>query len=378
MNNSSASARSAGSDSIHRFQWKWWLKDLERVPKNGLIVFSCFSCGGGSSMGYKLAGYDVIGNCEIDPRVAAVYQANLHPKYPYVMDVRDFLKMSNDELPQELFELDVLDGSPPCTSFSMAGDREKAWNTEKIFKEGQAKQKLDDLFFYYIQIAEKLKPKVVVAENVPGLVKGNAKGYVNEIFKAFNSAGYETQLFLLDAAFMGVPQRRQRCFFIARRKDLDLPALKLTYNEPPIMFGEVRDEHGVPLKKGEKVKRYLKYIQPGDRSLMDTLKREIGEKILFNAKISHDDCIAEALTAQCLTIRAYDKLQYSDRDTANVQTFPQDYDFNGERVRYICGMSVPPVMMANIAFDIYYQMFEPRFNNGLHFDNSSGLLLKQS
>lgn len=358
MTSLNASARSAGSGSTHRFPWKWWLKDLDAVPKNGLKVFSCFSCGGGSSMGYKLAGYDVIGNCEIDPRVAKVYEANLHPKHTYLMDVRDFVKIPNDELPQELFELDVLDGSPPCTSFSLSGEREKAWNTERVFNEGQAKQKLDDLFLYFIQVADKLRPKVVIAENVAGLVKGNAKGYVNEIFKAFDAAGYKTQLFLLDASRMGVPQTRHRCFFIARRKDLELPAVKLSFNEEPIVFGKVRDEHGIPLKKGEKVKRYLKYIKPTDKNLKDTLSREIGADILFNAKISQDDRVAEALTAQCLTIRACDRLQYSDLDNINVQTFPQDYDFMGERVRYICGMSVPPVMMAQVAAQVKEQMFD--------------------
>lgn len=360
MNNSSASARSAGSVLTHRFPWKWWLKDLERVPKNGLTVFSCFSCGGGSSMGYKLAGYDVIGNCEIDPKVAAVYQANLHPKYPYLMDVRDFLKIPDDEIPVELFELDILDGSPPCTIFSLSGEREKAWNKEKVFNEGQAAQRLDDLFLYFIRISQKLRPKVVIAENVAGLVKGNAKGYVNEIFKAFNAAGYDVQLFLLDAARMGVPQSRQRCFFIARRKDLNLPQIKLAFNEPPVVFGEVRDERGVPLKKGEKVKRYLKYIQPTDKNLSETLARVEGSKNLFNVKISHDDCVAAALTAQCLTIRAFDKLQYSDCDTVNVATFPQDYDFMGERVRYICGMSVPPVMMAQVATQVKEQIFDSK------------------
>lgn len=356
MNNSSASARNAGSGSIHRFPWKWWLRDLDAVPKNGCTVFSCFSCGGGSSMGYKLAGFDVIGNCEIDPRVAKVYAANLHPKYPYIMDVRDFLKIPNDELPADLFRIDVLDGSPPCSVYSLSGERENAWGTERAFNEGQAKQRLDDLFLYFIQVADKLQPKVVIAENVAGLVKGNAKGYVNEIFKAFDAAGYQTQLFLLDAALMGVPQTRQRCFFIARRKDLGLPKVSITVNEEPILFGDVRTEHGIPLKKGEKVKRYLRYIQPTDRNLHDTLKRTIGSDILFNAKISQDNRVAEALTAQCLTIRGCDRLQYSDLDNVNVQTFPQDYDFMGGRVRYICGMSVPPVMMAHVASAVYEQM----------------------
>ena len=64
MTNSRANVRSADSGSMksdHRFPWKWNLADLKDVPQNGKTVFSCFSCGGGSSMGYKLAGYDVIG-----------------------------------------------------------------------------------------------------------------------------------------------------------------------------------------------------------------------------------------------------------------------------------------------------------------------------
>ena len=103
----------------------------------------------------------------------------------------DFLK---EDLPEELYALDILDGSPPCSVFSTAGEREAGWNKEKVFREGQAKQKLDDLFFHFIAIAKRLQPKVVVAENVSGLIKGNAKGYVNEIFKAFREAGSSRQM----------------------------------------------------------------------------------------------------------------------------------------------------------------------------------------
>lgn len=49
-------------------EYEWNLTDLKQVPKNNYNVFSCFSCGGGSTMGYKLAGYNVIGNCEIDKK----------------------------------------------------------------------------------------------------------------------------------------------------------------------------------------------------------------------------------------------------------------------------------------------------------------------
>ena len=80
MRNSRTNAQDAALNSTdHRFPWKWRLDDLKDVPKNGRTVFSCFSCGGGSSMGYKLAGYTVLGNCEIDPEMMKLYKQNHHP-----------------------------------------------------------------------------------------------------------------------------------------------------------------------------------------------------------------------------------------------------------------------------------------------------------
>ena len=209
----------------------WNLEDLKKIRKNGLKVFSCFSCGGGSSMGYKLAGFEVIGNNEIDSKINAMYVKNHRPKYNFNCDIRDLTNLS---LPDEIYNIDILDGSPPCSVFSIAGQREKAWGVEKTFKEGQKKQRLDDLFFYFIDLAKNLNPKVIIAENVKGLIFKRAKGYVNEILKAFEKAGYDVQIFLLNAAKMGVPQTRERTFFIARRKDLSLPKVKLEFNEKPI------------------------------------------------------------------------------------------------------------------------------------------------
>ena len=87
---------------------------------------------GGSSLGYKLAGYDVIGCCEIDKRINDIYVRNNNPKYNYVEDIRDFNK--RDDLPEELYNLDILDGSPPCTTFSMAGEREDSWGKKRNSK----------------------------------------------------------------------------------------------------------------------------------------------------------------------------------------------------------------------------------------------------
>lgn len=305
-------------------------------------------------MGYKLAGYDVIGCCEIDERVLNVYRKNLHPYHWYHMDVRDFLKIPDEELSDDIKHLDILDGSPPCSVFSTAGEREKGWNKEKVFREGQARQKLDDLFFYFIAIAKKLQPKIVIAENVSGLIKGNAKGYVNEIFKAFDEAGYQAQLFLLNAAHMGVPQRRERTVFIARRKDLELPKIALRFCEAAVYFGEVRSEHGKPIDPESMTYKMMQIRRPGE-ALKDVKKRWKGKEASFTSSIVRDNEIAPTLVAGSMIFRDCDSMKYSDDDCRNVQTFPQDYDFGDQSAQYICGMSVPPVMMAQIATEVHEQ-----------------------
>lgn len=351
---SNTSARNAGSDSTE-FPWKWRLSDLDSRPKNGRKVFSCFSCGGGSSMGYKLAGYEVIGNCEIDPDMMKIYKKNNHPKYSYLMDIRDFVNL--EDIPEELKNLDVLDGSPPCSVFSMAGSREDGWNTEKVFREGQAKQRLDDLFLHFLNVAKKLQPKVIIAENVKGLIIGKAKGWVNQIVAAFDDAGYTVQIFLFNAAKMGVPQKRERVFFIAHRKDLNLQKLKMAFDQAPINFSEVREKNGKPIATDATTFKLLKYRTPADRDLSDINKRVRKKYSGFTSPINHDDEPASTVTSGGYQFRMSDGLLMTDRDFINVQTFPQDYDFMDQNVQYVCGMSVPPVMMANIASEVEKQWF---------------------
>lgn len=205
------------------FSWDWKLADIKQ--DKDVKVFSTFSCGGGSTMGYKRAGFEVIGNVEIDPAMNDIYITNHKPKYNYCEDLRDFNQRT--DLPEELYELDILDGSPPCTSFSTVGVRERDWGKSKKFREGQKVQTLDDLFFVFLDTVEKLKPKIVVAENVPGIVAGNAKGYVNAIVKRFRELGYDLQIFQLNSAYMDCPQARNRVFFIANR--MNYPKIKLAF-----------------------------------------------------------------------------------------------------------------------------------------------------
>ena len=163
-------------------------------------------------MGFKLAGFEHLGGVEIDPKVAEVYKLNHNPKYLYNEDIRSFL--ARDEYPEELYNLDVLEGSPPCSSFSLSGNREKDWGKKKVFAEGQAEQRLDDLFFDWIKLVDKLQPKIAIAENVKGMIIGSGRAYSKKIIEELNKIGYDVQLFLLNASTMGVPQKESVYFYL--------------------------------------------------------------------------------------------------------------------------------------------------------------------
>lgn len=338
-------------------EYEWNLTDLKQIHKNNYKVFSCFSCGGGSTMGYKLAGYNVIGNCEIDKKINEVYVENHKPKYNYCIPIQEMNNL--EDYPEELYDLDILDGSPPCSTFSLAGEREKNWGKSKKFREGQACQVLDDLFFEFIKLAKKLRPKIIVAENVKGIIMGNAKGYVNLIIKELEKAGYRTQIFLLNSARMGVPQKRERVFFISTREDLDFPKLQLEFNEKFITYGEIKDTEYKPINKDTMLyQRWLKRSRK-DNSLCDTIERtENGKISSFNTQFVKDNRIPNTLASGSLFLRFDVPASISDRDIKLIQTFPQDYNFLNQNVQYICGMSVPPIMMKKIAEQIKIQLLD--------------------
>ncbi len=334
--------------------WKWTFADYPK-EKNGLKVFSCFACGGGSTMGYKLAGCDVVGCCEIDPKMNDVYVKNHNPKHNFLMDIRDFNKIPNDELPEELFNLDILDGSPPCTTFSMAGDREESWGKKKKFREGQAEQTLDDLSFVFIETVAKLKPKVVVMENVEGLIKGEAWSYVQRIYKQFHDIGYQVKHWILKGQNMGVPQTRHRVFFIALRDDVefDLRMLDMSFNYVPITYGEIKSGAGDEMNKDTRIYKLLSLCNENDRYLCDVVKRVEGKESLFNYVILQEKNIFPTLSAGSAVtpMRGKEKTYCTCEDMIHSQTFPEDYNFinhSRSNVQYICGMSVPPIMIKRI------------------------------
>ena len=303
-------------------------------------------------MGYKLAGCEVVGCCEIDKSMNEVYVKNHNPKYNFLMDIRDFNKMPKEQVPDELYNLDILDGSPPCTTFSMAGEREESWGKKKKFREGQVEQTLDDLSFVFIETVSKLKPKVVIMENVEGILLGEAFKYVQDIYKKFREAGYKLHHWLLKGETMGVPQTRHRVFFIAIRDDLNIDPfdIDMSFNYLPVKYGEIKEGVGRKIK-GEQAKRILNIATHQDKRFIDVFER-LGEKPrCFGQKIIWEENVLQTITAKCDYYRGEEKTSISTEDVIHSQTFPEDYQFpqkTWETITYFCGMSVPPIMIKRI------------------------------
>lgn len=345
------------------FEYNWKLSET-KFTKNKGKVFSCFAGGGGSTMGYKLAGFDVLGCNEIDPKMMQAYITNHKPKYSFLEPIQTF-KNRND-LPEELYKLDILDGSPPCSSFSIAGSRSKQWGKEKKFKEGQVKQVLDTLFFDFIDLAKKLQPKVIIAENVKGLLIGPAKSYVRDIYREIDKAGYYCQHWLLNASKMGVPQRRERVFFIAFRKDLAepflqhkdfftySPGLDLKFKEKEIPFKDF-DSGKLGKKLFPNLLKWFEKTKPGE-SVGNCRRRHGFEESLFSYRKVNPNNTLYTITASDSGEFRHDKpYTIHDDDLILGGSFPVDYNFQKFNKKYLIGMSVPPIMTARIAQRIYDQ-----------------------
>lgn len=332
----------------------WNLTDLAAVPGNGIKVMSTFACGGGSSMGYKRAGCEVIAANDIDPEMAWHYKLNIKPKHYFLCPINELL---TKELPPELFELDILDGSPPCSTFSMAGSREKAWGKDKHFREGQAKQVLSDLFFDYLDLVGRLKPKVAIAENVKGMLIGNAKGYTKMVMARFKELGYRPQLFLLNSADCGVPQKRERVFFCAVRNDIDVPPLKLAPTHRWIGAGEATsDVQEITESEREETSptgtdlRFYNETRPGDYYDVACMRLH-GKPSFFNHVRLHKDRPSPTFTAQIDKYNHWSEMRsLTYREAKRIGSFPDDYHAKTDKIgKYMIGMSVPPKMAEQVA-----------------------------
>ena len=316
-------------------------------------------------MGYKRAGCSIVAANDIDPEMAWHYKRNLNPPLYYLCPIADLITA---KLPDELFNLDILDGSPPCSTFSMAGSREKAWGKNKKFREGQATQVLSDLFFDYLNLVERLQPRVAIAENVKGMILGNAKGYTKLVMQRLKDIGYRPQLFLINAADCGVPQRRERVFFCAVRDDIKAKPLELKPTHRWISAGEACEDlqeltaaeikqtlpTGVDkawqhTKQGE---CYADYYSRTENRLNGFTHTRLHARQPAPTLTAYENNLKHWTTCRKLTFREWKRLG----------SFPDDYDARTDKIgKYMIGMSVPPRMTETVARAVITQWLKPSF-----------------
>lgn len=334
---------------------------------NGLKVVSTFSGCGGSCLGFEMAGYDVRVASEFIPKARETYAAN-HPHVVLdgrdIRDVkgRDFLELARTD------EIDLLEGSPPCASFSTAGKRHEGWGDVRHYSDSA--QRSDDLFFEFARILYDLQPKVFVAENVKGLVTGSAKGYFKMILARLRDCGYVVEARLLDASRLGVPQKRQRVIFIGVRNDLNRqPVFPKPFDYQVTMFDALGPNLRVPDDATS--------LDPETGQELSIRNYKVGEAYLTVPIGKHDSryfqlsrpdpsqpaptiCASVGSLGSRNPVHPYDWRYFNLMELRRLCGFPDDFILHGHYSRRAerLGRAVPPLMMKVIAETIRDEILE--------------------
>ena len=326
------------------------MSEIEAIPWNGFKAASTFSGCGGSSLGYRMAGFRVEYANEFIDSARDSYRSNASPFT--TLDGRDIREVSPEDILSAIRikpgELDLFDGSPPCASFSTSGKRQSGWGQVKKYSEKT--QRTDDLFFEFTRLLSGIRPKVFVAENVSGLIKGAAKGYFLEILQALKDCGYRVTCKVLDAQWLGVPQCRKRTIFIGVRDDLGIEPV---HPKPMNYRYSVKDawdgitENGPSFQQYKLFQRWKECEPSGNHLRLINLKR-----LRWNEP---SNTVCQTWGNGTATITHPDLPVYpSILQLKRLCGFPDDFILKGtfaqqwERL----GRAVPPVMMSHIASTI--------------------------
>ena len=340
------------------------MAEIQEIPYNGYNVVSTFSGGGGSCLGYRMAGFRVLYANEFVEEAQKTYKAN-HPET--ILDTRDIRTVKPEDILSAINlkkgEIDLFDGSPPCCAFSTAGKREKSWGQKRAYSDGKSQQ-IENLFYEYIRLLDGLQPKCFIAENVSGLVKGTAIGYFKEFLRDMKGCGYNVKAKLLNAKWLGVPQSRERLIFIGTRNDLDIePAFPKPF---PYIYN-LRDAFdGLPEDREEKDRLIAEIKDYAIGKILSQLPKNPPHKIsaatikngsYFNLIRSsfNDPCptlCQMGATQSCACACACDEdRRFTIAEVKRITSLPDDFILTGSyRQQYErAARMVPPVMMMNIA-----------------------------
>lgn len=312
-------------------------------------VISTFAGAGGSSLGYKLAGFHELLAVEWEDDAASTFRRN----FPDVtLHHGDITKLSVDQCLQEAGieagQLDVFDGSPPCQGFSTAG-----------------KRRVDDprntLFEHYVRLLRGLQPKVLVMENVAGMVRGEMKPTYLRIMECLRDSGYNCRGQLLNAMHFNVPQSRERVIIIGVRNDLKIAPSHPKPQTHPIPFGIA--VAGCPVDQEQRltndvVRRYAA-LHPGGWSTNTRLYKQVkgNDAGAFSLKWAewHRVCQTIAKSEISLTgiVHPNRDRYLSASEMKRVASFPDDFWFSSrDNAVARIGNSVPPNLMRAIATHI--------------------------
>jgi DNA (cytosine-5)-methyltransferase 1 len=193
-----------------------------RDPRR-LGVIDLFCGAGGFSLGFQAAGCDILGAVDIDETAARTYAENLARLQPDAPPVLLFGVEGNVEDQLDLENLaargrpDILIGGPPCQGFSRVG-RAKL---DSLTDEGHAADPRNELYIRFLDAAALWKPAAVVMENVPGMLSIGGRNVADDAAADLAERGYRVGYAVLNAVWYGVPQYRERLFFIGIRADLE-------------------------------------------------------------------------------------------------------------------------------------------------------------
>lgn len=326
------------------------MAEIRKIP-NRFTCVSTFSGGGGSCTGHRMAGAKILFASEFIPSAVETYRSN----YPTThLDTKDIRTLKVAEILKiaglKKGELDLFDSSPPCSSYSTAGARDKGWNKEKMYSDN-VWQRTDDLFQEFIRLLKGLAPKTFVVENVPGLAAGKAKGVMLEILESMESCGYKVSARILDASKLGVPQARRRIIFVGVRNDL----VKLGF-EPC---------HPTPLKsKPIAVKDVLPHVAYFKDKVTGGMLSYTPADRPSRTIVASDGTTSEtAAFSTGLFVETVDgeRRKMTTDEVKALCSFPSDYILAGKYEQQIerMGRAVPPLMMKAVTETLYKKVIKP-------------------
>lgn len=256
-------------------------------------VLDTFAGAGGFSLGFELAGAKVIGAIEMDSWACETFKFN-HPNATVMQG--DITTMSDEQIFNSFakFHPDIVLGGPPCQGFSICNKNS-----------GDPKDPRNSLFEEFIRVGRLLKPKVMIMENVPNLIKAKteSKELVIDIIKSeLRSLGYHVEHRILEATDYGVPQIRKRLVVIATQAKLDNPFPEKTHTtmstpdlleadlkKCPTLWDAISDLPEIEAREGSEE---AEYSMPPQNEYQRLLRKEASK--LFNHKaMNHSKRLVE-------------------------------------------------------------------------------------